>query len=266
MTFAVSDSYSFKASIADSAFFSCQIPTIAFAIKITRITNGSTNAVIELKTVIDSRLTVIYPSSSSKKASAKETVAAKRRIRTRRSSNCSTEKNNLIWRISFCAQANFYSEKCYVSRNRRAKVSKCENFAKCLKISEFSRNVAKILQNISKAKCRRIRSRPLSSQNDQQAGLIRQSLKTIWYSPINSQRDFPSSAGSSFFPCFSSASSICSLFRPNSGFLIGQEIIFCLNQISKLTLVIKTGNFWGVKFRIYVTKLNNLWFLAIFAI
>ena len=47
-TFPVSDSYSLRASIADSAFFSCQIPTIALAIRIIRITKGSTKAVIDL--------------------------------------------------------------------------------------------------------------------------------------------------------------------------------------------------------------------------
>lgn len=44
-TLAISGSYSFKASIADSALRSCQTPIIALRIRISRITKGSTKAV-----------------------------------------------------------------------------------------------------------------------------------------------------------------------------------------------------------------------------
>ena len=54
----------------------CQTPTIALAIKMRRMTKGSTNAVMD-------------SSSSSKKAKTKEIIAASNRILTRRSSNCS---------------------------------------------------------------------------------------------------------------------------------------------------------------------------------
>ena len=55
MTFAISGSYSFNASIADSAFLSCHTPIMAFNIKISKMTKGSTKA-------------VIWSSESSKKA------------------------------------------------------------------------------------------------------------------------------------------------------------------------------------------------------
>ena len=57
----------------------CQTPTMALAIKMSRITKGSTNAVID-------------PSSSSKNASTKEITAASNKILTRRSSNCSNTR------------------------------------------------------------------------------------------------------------------------------------------------------------------------------
>ena len=57
----------------------CHTPTMALAIKMSRITKGSTNAVID-------------PSSSSKNASTKEITAASNKILTRRSSNCSNTR------------------------------------------------------------------------------------------------------------------------------------------------------------------------------
>mmetsp|Transcript_56356 Transcript_56356/g.122688 ORF Transcript_56356/g.122688 Transcript_56356/m.122688 type:complete len:296 (+) Transcript_56356:1295-2182(+) len=67
-----------SASSALSALASCQTPTIALITRISRITNGSTNACI--------------PSSwwSSKKARTKERTAAPSRILTSRSSNCAS--------------------------------------------------------------------------------------------------------------------------------------------------------------------------------
>ena len=44
-TLATSGSYSFSASIALSAFLSCHTPTQAFAMRINKMTNGSTKAV-----------------------------------------------------------------------------------------------------------------------------------------------------------------------------------------------------------------------------
>ena len=44
VTFAISGSYSLSASMALSALRSCQTPTQAFAMRIRRITSGSTNA------------------------------------------------------------------------------------------------------------------------------------------------------------------------------------------------------------------------------
>merc|ERR1719403_503555 len=46
-TLPISGSYSFKASIASSALRSCHTPTMAFAIRMVRMTKGSTKAVIE---------------------------------------------------------------------------------------------------------------------------------------------------------------------------------------------------------------------------
>lgn len=61
-------------SIAFSALVSCITPTVAFAIRINRITAGSTNAVSQ-------------SSFSSNKARMKETMAEPRRMRTSWSSN-----------------------------------------------------------------------------------------------------------------------------------------------------------------------------------
>ncbi|PON72809.1 hypothetical protein PanWU01x14_062780, partial [Parasponia andersonii] len=63
-----------------SALFSCQTPTIAFNIKIRKITSGSTNAVTS------------FSSSPSYQASTNEMTAAASRIRTRVSLNCSMTK------------------------------------------------------------------------------------------------------------------------------------------------------------------------------
>mmetsp|Transcript_5528 Transcript_5528/g.18717 ORF Transcript_5528/g.18717 Transcript_5528/m.18717 type:complete len:256 (+) Transcript_5528:152-919(+) len=76
ITVAVCPWSSLSASSADSAFDSCHTPTTALITRIRRITKGSTKAVM--------------PSSSSKKASTKETIAAARRILTRKSSNCAS--------------------------------------------------------------------------------------------------------------------------------------------------------------------------------
>ena len=98
-TLPVSGSYSFNASIADSAFLSCQTPTQALAIKMSKMTKGSTKAVIE--------------SSSSKKAKTynkvisvlfshlfstltNEMIAASNKILTRRSSNCSSTSSHRL--------------------------------------------------------------------------------------------------------------------------------------------------------------------------
>ncbi len=71
-------------SLQQTSFFpffisklTCHTPTMALAMRMRRMTKGSTNAV-----------TVSSPSS--KKASTKEMMAARRRILTRRSSNCSS--------------------------------------------------------------------------------------------------------------------------------------------------------------------------------
>ena len=45
ITFAISGSYSLRASMASSAFLSCQTPTMALAMRISKMTKGSTNAV-----------------------------------------------------------------------------------------------------------------------------------------------------------------------------------------------------------------------------
>ena len=66
----------FCEKIVKLKILTCQTPTIALAIKIRRMTKGSTNAVMD-------------SSSSSKKAKTKEMIAASKRILTRRSSNCS---------------------------------------------------------------------------------------------------------------------------------------------------------------------------------
>ena len=59
--------------MASSAFFSCQIPTTAFAMRMRRMTKGSTKAVM--------------PSSSlsSKRAKTNEIQAARSKIRTSKS-------------------------------------------------------------------------------------------------------------------------------------------------------------------------------------
>mmetsp|Transcript_9814 Transcript_9814/g.26684 ORF Transcript_9814/g.26684 Transcript_9814/m.26684 type:complete len:236 (+) Transcript_9814:2571-3278(+) len=64
---------SLSASSADSAFDSCHTPTTALMTRMSRITKGSTKAVM--------------PSSSSKNARTKDTIAAASRIFTSRSSN-----------------------------------------------------------------------------------------------------------------------------------------------------------------------------------
>uniref|UniRef100_A0A224XX29 Uncharacterized protein n=1 Tax=Panstrongylus lignarius TaxID=156445 RepID=A0A224XX29_9HEMI len=75
-TLPISGSYSFSASIASSAFLSCHTPTMALAIRIRRITKGSTKA-------------VSWSSCSSNNARTKEMMAANNKIFTNRSSNCS---------------------------------------------------------------------------------------------------------------------------------------------------------------------------------
>mmetsp|Transcript_41878 Transcript_41878/g.75722 ORF Transcript_41878/g.75722 Transcript_41878/m.75722 type:complete len:219 (+) Transcript_41878:2679-3335(+) len=75
-TMALSGCSFFRASRAFSALDSCQTPTKALATRISRITSGSTYAVM--------------PSSdwSSNQARKKETAAESKRMRTSRSSNC----------------------------------------------------------------------------------------------------------------------------------------------------------------------------------
>ena len=65
-------------SIAFSAFVSCMTPTVALAIRMRRMTTGSTNALHQLA-----------PSDSSKSASTNEMTAEARRMRTSWSWNCS---------------------------------------------------------------------------------------------------------------------------------------------------------------------------------
>mmetsp|Transcript_5246 Transcript_5246/g.14980 ORF Transcript_5246/g.14980 Transcript_5246/m.14980 type:complete len:254 (+) Transcript_5246:790-1551(+) len=70
-------SYSLSSWIAFSAFDSCATATMAFAMRISRMTSGSTNA-------------VIMSFSSSKSARTNETTAAASRMSTSVSSNCLT--------------------------------------------------------------------------------------------------------------------------------------------------------------------------------
>ena len=60
----------------------CQTPTMALAMRMRRMTKGSTKAVIE--------------SLSSKKARTKEMMAARSRILTSRSSNCSRISSKMV--------------------------------------------------------------------------------------------------------------------------------------------------------------------------
>uniref|UniRef100_A0A6B0V2Y3 Putative secreted protein n=1 Tax=Ixodes ricinus TaxID=34613 RepID=A0A6B0V2Y3_IXORI len=76
-TLPISGSYSFRASMALSALRSCQTPTTALAIRMRRMTKGSTKAVME-------------SSCSSNSARTNEITAANNKIFTRRSSNCSS--------------------------------------------------------------------------------------------------------------------------------------------------------------------------------
>lgn len=88
-TLALSGCNCLRASNAASALVSYQTPIVAFAIRIKRITKGSTYAVI--------------PSSSAppEKARINETMAAAKRIRTRRSSNYAITLDSKLTPSSF---------------------------------------------------------------------------------------------------------------------------------------------------------------------
>ena len=104
----------------------CQTPTIALAIKMRRMTKGSTNAVMD-------------SSSSSKKAKTKEIIAASNRILTRRSSNCSktncqmdlpssagnsekVKKKSSKWKFHECFSNFFLEIKIGISQENLVKI------------------------------------------------------------------------------------------------------------------------------------------------
>mmetsp|Transcript_9500 Transcript_9500/g.31504 ORF Transcript_9500/g.31504 Transcript_9500/m.31504 type:complete len:252 (+) Transcript_9500:4114-4869(+) len=96
---AVSDCMSFSASNAFSALLSCQTPTMALRIRMSKITAGSTKSTMEIATP---------GSRSSKNASAKLTPAASRRIFTSASSNCSKTSFHKGLPSSFASSLNPY--------------------------------------------------------------------------------------------------------------------------------------------------------------